>query len=402
MMGSGDISYMIRILFVHHSSDLYGSDKVLLSMIGRLDKERYEPIVVLPKKGPLEAALGEENVMTLILPLARIGRSTWSVKGLLSLPISLLRSVVAFNSAFRNIHIDVVHSNTLAVLSGALWSKVRRIPHIWHVHEMIVYPAIVRRFFPWLLKHFASRIICVSGAVKQLLLKEQPCLADKAVVLWNGIERNAAVDNVMAMHLRYHVGADRDTVLVALVGRINRWKGQSLLVEAAEILWRKGVKNVKYLIVGNVPPRQEVFRKKLLSRIAASPAKGTFTLVDYQANVWNIWDACDIAVVPSVEPEPFGMVAIEAMAAGKPVIAAAHGGLVEIVVNQQTGLLFKPGDAVELSNALEQLAVNKGKREFLGSNGQKRAQDSFNLSAFITSLDSIYQHIVNLSDGRIR
>lgn len=393
---------MKRILYVHHSAELYGSDKVLLSLVEGLDKTRYEPIVVLPEKGPLMASLGKAGIKTLVLPVARIGRSTMSLKGILTLPAGILKSIIAFNSAFRGVYIDAVHSNTLAVLSGALWSKLNGIPHVWHVHEMIVHPPFIRHFFPWILKHFASRVICVSDAVRLLLLEDQPCLNDKTVVVRNGIQRNIEVDLSAVARLRNHVDCDNDTILVALVGRINRWKGHSLLVEAADILWRKGIKNIKYLIAGNVPPRQEVFREILLSRIAASPAKETFFLMDYQENVWNIWDACDIAVVPSVEPEPFGMVAIEAMASGKPVIAAAHGGLAEIVIDQQTGLLFKPGDAVELANALEELVINGEKREFLGSNGLKRVQNSFSLITFITSLDSLYQQSLRLQDGRIR
>jgi glycosyltransferase involved in cell wall biosynthesis len=99
------------------------------------------------------------------------------------------------------------------------------------------------------------------------------------------------------------------------------------------------------------------------------------------ADIWPVWRASDIAVVPSTEPEPFGMVAIEAMACGLPVVAAAHGGLLDIVDDGRSGLLFTPRDADALAAALQRLAGDAALRQRLGSAGAQRQAEHFSLAA---------------------
>src|SRR3989339_291350 len=98
-------------------------------------------------------------------------------------------------------------------------------------------------------------------------------------------------------------------------------------------------------------------------------------------NVWAVWDACDLAVVPSTEPESFGMVAIEAMAAGRPVIAAAHGGILDIVEPGITGLLVKPKDEGALADAMERLLGDTELCVKMGQAGQARQAQLFSLDS---------------------
>ncbi len=95
-----------------------------------------------------------------------------------------------------------------------------------------------------------------------------------------------------------------------------------------------------------------------------------------------MWFGTDIGVVPSTEPEAFGMVAIEAMAAGVPVVAAGHGGLLDIVIHEKTGLIFSPGNTPALTEALERLASSRMLRHSYGAAGTIRQQDFFSLDLF--------------------
>lgn len=381
------------ILFFHQSTDLYGSDKVLLQLASGLDKKLFRPIVALPGEGPLMDALRESNITTHVLPLVRLSRSTLSPLGLGLIPFQAFGSLREIERTFGGIKIDIVHSNTLATLSGALWAKLKGIPHVWHVHEMITHPFLARQLFPLLLRMLADLVVCNSNATLQLLLESQPCLAEKSTAICNGLSRSEPVD-VQAVELlcsRFRNGTDE--VVVALVGRINRLKGQRLLVEAAELLWQRGIRNIRFLMVGGPPTGQEFFRDDLLARIDGSPAETNITIMDYTEDIWTVWDACDIAVVPSTEPEAFGMVALEAMAAGKPVVAAGHGGLLDIVADGETGFFFDPGNRVDLADTLERLARDEGKRKLLGERGRKRLNEEFLLSRFLSSFESLYDSI---------
>lgn len=381
------------ILFVHQSAELYGSDKSMLALAAGLDRDKYTPIVVLPDKGPLLDKLTEAGIRTHILPLARISRSVFNIRGLFGFAAQCVKSVKAFNKTFSKDRIDLVHTNTLAVFTGALWAKLKGIKHLWHVREIILRPAIARRIFTALLRIFSWRIVTNSRATRDVIVQDCQSLAARTVAVWNGIEPPPPPKDEDVKALREELSLEDGQVLAALVGRFNRWKGQSLLVEAAEILQRRGVENLRYLLIGSPPDGQEHFRDDLQRLVSESSAASLIKILDFRDDIWTVWQACDICVVPSTEPEPFGRVAVEAMCLSKPVVAAAHGGLTEIVVHGETGCLFSPCDAEGLANCLNNLAQDEKKRYEYGQNGLLRVRDQFSLESYVSSFDPIYDDI---------
>jgi glycosyltransferase involved in cell wall biosynthesis len=107
--------------------------------------------------------------------------------------------------------------------------------------------------------------------------------------------------------------------------------------------------------------------------------------MEFTHDVWSVWDACDVGVVPSTEPEPFGLVAIEAMASGKPIVVAANGGLLDIVEHEVSGLNFQPGDASQFARQLARLIQSPSLRKQLGEAGRERQQALFSLREQIDS-----------------
>jgi glycosyltransferase involved in cell wall biosynthesis len=385
------------ILFVHQSADLYGSDRVLLALVSKLDREKFIPIVLLPVDGPLVAELLAAGVECHVVEITRLSRATLSLRGLLGLPFNLLKSMRAMDRVLADRAIDIVHSNTLAVLSSPIWARWHRVPHIWHVHEIIVNPRFVRKAYTYLLSWFADCIVCVSQAAKENLVQDKPALAKKINVVWNGLECSSLVNGDAARMYREQIGLGENEVLVALVGRINRLKGQTLLVEAAGLLWQQGVRDVRYVLVGSAPEGQAHFFEKLQHAINQSPAKAAFSLQGFTNDVWLVWEACDIAVIPSTEPESFGLVALEAMAAAKPVIAANHGGLTEIVVSSETGLLVTPGSASELADAIKLLVAGAPLRKKMGEAGELRYRQEFTLDRHVENMVKVYEQIFQYS-----
>lgn len=360
---------------------MYGSDKVLLSLVIGLALRDFFPIVLLPEEGPLYLALVAAHIECHIVQVTKLNRETLSFKGLISLPLELLSSIRVKSRIARGRHIDLVYSNTLAVLGAAVYAKFRRIPHLWHVHELLLSPRVVRQGFPWVLRLLADRVICNSTLTAQWLLNEQPKLSGKTDVIWNGLGERPAVNQKAVTTLRESLGLKAGQLLVVLTGRINRWKGQDLFVDAATTLWERGIRNVHYLMVGGVAAGQEQLIDTLRQKIGESPVGSQIHLMQFTDDIWNVWDACDIAVVPSTEPEPFGMVAIEAMASRKPVVVAAHGGLLDIVEDGVSGLLFKPNDVTSFADQLQKLIASPQLRERLGAEGRARQTQLFSLDA---------------------
>ena len=184
------------------------------------------------------------------------------------------------------------------------------------------------------------------------------------MVIWNGLEINfSEVTPTTVSEIRKNkFFIHSNEIVIALVGRISRWKGQMILLEAFNELIQNRT-NIKLVFVGAPPPNQENFQEDLEKKIAELQLEKNVIILPFQNEIQKIWQAIDIAVVPSTEPEPFGMVAIEAMLAHKPVIASNHGGLTEIVVDEQTGFLVAPNNQHELVVALEKLIQSEDVRK---------------------------------------
>jgi glycosyltransferase involved in cell wall biosynthesis len=291
-----------------------------------------------------------------------------------ALPLKALTSVRALDRAVRGEQIDLVYTNTLAVVTGAVWASWRGMPHVWHVHELIERPRIARRSFGRLLRR-STHVVFNSHATQACYQEDFPQLEQNSEVIFNGVDRPTGSPRLglaARADLRRQWGADEKTIVVSLVGRISRWKGQMLLIDAAERVGNEGPRLV-FVFAGSPPRGQEHLLTALTQRIDRSPIRASLRCVGF-CDPWPILDASDIAVVPSTRPEPFGLVAVEAMHAERPVIAAAHGGLAEIVEDGVTGRHVPPGDAAALAGAIAELAGDAGLRQRLGSAGRTHAE----------------------------
>ncbi len=111
--------------------------------------------------------------------------------------------------------------------------------------------------------------------------------------------------------------------------------------------------------------------------------------------VMQAWKRSSIALVPSVWTEPFGMVVIEAMSTGRPVVASRVGGIPDIIAHGESGLLVSPGDADSLRQAIELLLAKPEMRQQMGINAERRSAE-FRASAVIPRIEQIYHSIINL------
>ena len=386
---------MSIILFVHQSAEMYGSDKVLQYLVGELlQRGQYEPVVILPETGPLHDALIADGIEVHIGEVAKISRAVMSPIGLVRLTGRMIKGVGEIDRIIAGRNVAVVHSNTLAVLSGAIWAARRRVKHLWHVHEIILSPKLVSKIFPLLVRLLSDRVMSNSSMTERWLLDEQPSLKARSGVVFNGLPPVQVPSAEHIAAFRSSVGASQNDIVITLAGRINRWKGQELLIEAATILHQRGlVHNLRFVIVGSPAPGLENLVTQLQQSVATAELSDRFTFIPFVDDIWPVWFGSDIGVVPSTEPEPFGMVAIEAMAANVPVIAAAHGGLLDIVENNKTGLLFEPKNASSLAEAIAQLTMDKNLRKIMGEAGGERQRAIFSLESQVSETERVYHEL---------
>ena len=374
---------MKKILVVHQSAELYGSDKMLLLFLAGLDKSLFLPVVILPSDGPLKAELEKHNIKVVIAPVLKLYRKMFTVKNLSLFIKDIKAGIGILDELNKEYKFDLVYSNTLAVLLGMIYARKRKIKHIWHVHEIIVHPKIIAKIFPVLLNKFADVIICNSNETRKNLVNRIPGLESRCIVVHNGID--IKINQSAASKANF--GFNESDIIITLVGRINRLKGHNWLLDT----YLKYVKdsNVKLFFVGSPVPGQEYYLTETENIITQNNLQDKVKIMPFTKDLSAVWRATDIAVVPSTEAESFGLVAVEAMLEKKPVVASNHGGLTEIVVNNKTGFLVEPHNEKDFGDALQKLIENKTLREAFGEEGYKRALEEFSLKSYVDNLTKI-------------
>ncbi|MBD2743467.1 glycosyltransferase family 1 protein [Coleofasciculus sp. FACHB-1120] len=196
---------------------------------------------------------------------------------------------------------------------------------------------------------------------------------------------------------REKLGIDPDTHMVFYVGRFDRRKGIETVVRAVGKSQMRQQDNLKLFIGGGSRPGQSdgIERDRIekivgelgLQDITSFPGRlGDDTLPAYYA-------AADVCVVPS-HYEPFGLVAIEAMASGTPVVASDVGGLQFTVVPEETGLLAPPKDAAAFAAAIDRILANPEWRKQLGKKARVRVEKMFSWDGVATQLSDLYTQLI--------
>jgi glycosyltransferase involved in cell wall biosynthesis len=382
---------MKNILFIHQSAELYGSDKTLLLLLKHLDKSKFNPVVVLPFDGPLKTVLEKENIKVVIAPVLKLYRKMFSPLNILKFFSDIKKGISILSNLNKQYHFDLIYSNTLAVLLGITFAKRRNIKHLWHVHEIIESPKIFTKLFCKLLQNKSNSIIVYNSIATQKFWNINSKISDKSQVIWNGLEipdeitSEKEISNIRETFFN----SKPNDIVIGLVGRISRWKGQLTLLNAFVKLQSKH-SNARLVFIGSPPPNQENFLEKLNNEISKNQLSSKVAIIPFQENIFKFWQSIDIAVVPSTEPEPFGLVAVEAMLAKKPVVASNHGGLTEIIIDNQTGLLVIPNNEIALSKALSELIENPQIRKDFGEKGYERAIKEFSVDNYVKSFEKLF------------
>jgi glycosyltransferase involved in cell wall biosynthesis len=225
------------ILFIHHANDMYGADIGLLHSIRSLDREKYFPIVILPSDMPTGMLSPELERLGVEFHFANLGilrRKYLKPTAVLPLILEILRGVAFVRSMARNRDVALVYINTFVTVSGAIGGRLAGVPVLWHIREILSLPRPIRWTLYGILRLCADRVVCISKAVRESVLKEAPGLAQRSVVVYNAVSMAASSkDKGQHPALREELGLHRDALLVGMVGRISHWKGQEILAQAS-------------------------------------------------------------------------------------------------------------------------------------------------------------------------
>src|SRR5437763_523196 len=345
------------VLYVHSSAGRYGADRQLALVVSHLDPDRYRALVVLPEHGPLVQELRAGGAEVHLRPgLAVLRRALFNPAGVARVTARAVADARGLAQLARARDASLVHSNTSVTLGGAAAARAARLPHVWHVREIY---ADFERWWPAYRRVLlrADAVACLSEATRAQLGD-----AANALVINEGLPAEATFRRpVDRRRARQALDLPPDALTCLFLGRLNSWKGQEVLARAlAEPRLRE--RGAIGLIAGDAWPGEERYERELRARRSDLGLDDRLRLLGFRDDLDVLYGAADVVCVPSTRPEPLGLVALEAAAAAKCVVASDDGGLREIVRDGETGRLVPPGSASALAAALADLADDPGRR----------------------------------------
>jgi glycosyltransferase involved in cell wall biosynthesis len=331
-------------------------------MLGSLPSDDFECHLVVPNEPPLRDELEAANVRIHIVPMARISTqhdaAAW-VAYVFGWPLAVTRLV----RLVRSLNIDVLHTNSLHSWYGWAAAALTRRPHVWHAREIVVQSPMALRIERFLTRHFATYVICMSDAIAQEL-------APTPAIVIRETADPAEFGPDRAGRFRAAEGIGDSSMLVGAAGRVDTWKGFDVLLEAFARV-RTSRPHAELVIAGGAVPGKESLFEQLRDRAGEIPG---VRWLGPRTDLPSLLADLDLFVLPSTEPEPYGLVVVEALASGVPTVVTDAGGPREIAADASPGsvVLVRPGDASALATGM--LTVLDG--QAASSTASRRARTS--------------------------
>jgi glycosyltransferase involved in cell wall biosynthesis/GT2 family glycosyltransferase len=365
----------LRVLYLDHCAQLSGGELALVRLVRALRQQRtIEAHVVLGEDGPLVERLravgAEVEVQALDARVATLARDRVTAAGLGARRASAAaRDTVALTRRIRELQPDLVHTNSLkAAVYGGLAARAAGVPVVWHIRDRIArdyLPATAVRLVQNLARWVPAAVIVpsqsTSGTIAGALGPGQLC---------------HVVHDMVEQRLVEPAWAARDAgrpFRVVMVGRLAPWKGQHVMIDAFAAAFPDGSEHA--VIVGSAMFGEGDYEARLRRQVEQLGLVDRVTFAGFVEDVRGDLDEADCVVHASVIAEPFGQVVVEAMAAGRAVIASDLGGPREIVTDGVDGLLCPPDDPAALAERLARLAHDPELRVALGRAAVERARD---------------------------
>lgn len=396
-----------KILFIEANMDgtVGGSHLLLLDLIKFLDKTKFDPYVVFFQDNKLVQEFSNMCPVFVFNKMNRLNirkhiSSAILRRRLLFGPIVFFQKI--FNIVFyfipdlmktawflKKFRIDLVHINNAPYLPDWLIiCKLLGVKCVAHLRGNWKVKPLNR----CLLKQY-DVVISMSNWTTEFV-KRQELETKNFVVIYDGINIDA-VKEFQSMKISQKDASD-GCGEIGIVGNIKPWKGQHVLIEAMRLL-KPSFPNLKCLIVGDVSSLEEdkAYFARLNGLVKQYGLEKNVVFTGFRKDIYDIISKFEILIHTSVEPEPFGRVILEGLVLGKPVIATAHGGPLEIITDGINGYLVPPNSPKDLAEKIEYLIGNRDVRQKIGVQAKKLVEESFDMKKNVKEVELLYHRILS-------
>lgn len=371
--GSATVAEPAAILLLANFADrIGGGEESLLTLARGLDRRRYMPHAVVPAEGEIAEALRGLGIPVAVLPLPPV--RPWTAPAVLG----GLRGLRALLARWRPALVHA-HGSRGALYAGLAVRRLR-IPLVWHVRIAERDPCL-----DGTLLALSARVIAISRAVATRFDGSRH--AWKVRVVYNGVETDRwqpVVESAPA--------PPGPTVL--LVGRLSWDKGQATLVRAAPAVLAH-VPAARFVLLGADSDGEANRLRRLADQLRVSHA---LEIRSWMKDPRPAFYEASVVALPS-RSEGFGRVLVEAALLAKPVVASRVGGIPEVVVDGETGLLVPPEDPQALATALIRLLTDPPLCARLGKAARERALAHFTAQQHVDGVQAVYRELLDGTHG---
>jgi glycosyltransferase involved in cell wall biosynthesis len=382
------------IAYIDHADEVGGAEKSLCELIAHLDRERFAPVVIhQPGAQWLKYAEGADAELRPGIPPSDLydARRTELGGGALAgvhRIFAAMPPMVALWREFGAVRPAIVHTNSAKMhLIAGTAARLRRLPVVWHMRDLLTDDG-AREWLRRAVRRIRPEVIAISDAVAAQF-EGMPCIVR---VVPNGIPIDRFAPGPPSEGLRKELELPEGAPVACVVGRLTPWKGhRTLLCAWQEVTAR--VPDACLLIVGEVAFWEDSYADELRSLAEELGIAGSVTWAGFRDDVPDVLRLADVLVLASTD-EPFGRVVIEGMAAGLPVVATASGGVPEIVVDGETGLLVPPEEPGPMGEAIAEVLTSPASAEAMGEAGRRRAVERFDVRRVARQVGEIYDELL--------
>ncbi|MFN0120321.1 MAG: glycosyltransferase family 4 protein [Blastocatellia bacterium] len=400
----------MKVVYLSPAAQLGGAEKVLLDCIHSLTNTSsdYVPHLVVAAAGPLgerAAALGAGvTVVPFPAALARlgdgaaggpagggVGRLMLAWRMLVAV-IAVIRYVMELRRTLITLAPDLIHTNGFKMHMLGLWARPAGTPVFWHIHDYVSLRPLMSRIMR-LFAHRCRGLIAISASVAADLRQ----VFGEAVpvhTIYNGIDTSRYTPEGSRLDLDTLAGMSAPapgTVRVALMATMARWKGHEVFLRALAQL--PDSLPVRAYIIGGAIYQTDGSQDSITGLREVARGLGLADRVGFTGFIDDpaaAMRACDIIVHASTQPEPFGLVIVEAMACARAVVASNAGGAAEIIAPEVNALGHEPGNAEQLATALARLITDSPLRARLGAQGRETVTRRFDRARLGAAIWQVY------------
>jgi glycosyltransferase involved in cell wall biosynthesis len=375
------------VAYYSHTGSVSGAEIDLLQILAAL--RETEPLVLCAVASELGRRLAAAGIRTQDIAdcAPRMSATPLQVaKG----TGSLLRAAAQLGGRLRRERVDLVHANSIrAGLVASLAKPIHRQPVIWHLKDFLPANAIGR-----LIRRVGERAdwhIAISEAVRRDFCT-RPRLLERASTIHLGTPLDGPPREPGRLRAELELGPL--TPLVGVVGQIAPWKRHEDVIRALAIV-RRDVPDAHLVVDGSAKfrPENAEYATVLRRLVGNLGLEEVVFFRDHAEAVHRVYDDLDVLVLASIA-EPFGLVLIEAMARGVPVVATSAGGVPEIVEHGVQGLLVPPGNPAALAAALRAILGDGESRKRMGAAGRERVTSRFTVTREVAEIERVYRAVL--------